>query len=133
MKLRSIFILGIGIAAGIYISIQEEENAKTKKTKSRDFKKVIDNLLVKLEELFNETKDLKSDEIKINMKERISHMKKTLNNLSGKDITETTKNTLQKIARAIRKMANELETRTNKSTKSKIVTKKALPKKKVQK
>lgn len=129
MKLRSLLILGIGVVAGIYFSVQEEENKKIGKTKSRDLKKVVDSMILKLEDLFNQTKDLKSDEIRINLKERIENLKNNLNNLSGKTITETTKLTLQKIAKGIRKITNEIEEWTNKSNK-KDIPKKALPRKK---
>ncbi|MCR8612967.1 MAG: hypothetical protein NC236_00600 [Mycoplasma sp.] len=129
MKLRNILLFGIGIAIGVQmVNKANEYNAKNEKNGSDNYNsKVINNLYTKAENLLDQAKSLKSDEIRIGIEKKLNDLKNVLKDVDVKELSDSTIKLVQTLSKTLREIALEIISSPQAKSK-KIASKKSIKK-----
>lgn len=108
--LKKLLFIAASAVGGIYLTSDEGKNVrKALLEKKSTFKPIIDDLLKQANEVLEGTKDLESEELKLNLDKLVNEAKVSLIELDLDKTMETIKDAIKVASKQIRKASAETE------------------------
>ncbi len=130
MKIKTILLMAAAAVGGIYLTSEEGKDArKALQNKKSILLPVIKDLLKEANLILEGSREINSDEIRANVEKIVKEVKLSLTNLDLEKSIDVSRKAIKVASNKLNDISNESSKQKKTTTKSKLVTSKAEPKK----